>query len=79
MLFTTGVTLSNGKNCIPFEKKESYATFWQKITLITSKKYIESSVMPIETKKFLEEETIIEALNNAPTIYDDNSEEDLLH
>ena len=40
---------------------------------------MESSVMPIETKKFLEEETIIEALNNVPTIYDDNSEEDLLH
>ena len=35
--------------------------------------------MPFERKKFLEEDTVTEALNDALTIYDDNSEEDLVH
>ena len=48
--------------------------------LITSEECIELSVMPIETKKFFEEEeTVIETLNKTPTIHDDSSEEDLVH
>ena len=52
--------------------------FWQKITLATNEECIESSVMTIETKRFFEEETIIDTLNKTPTIHDDNSEEDLV-
>ena len=59
-------------------QKRVLCYFWQKITLATNEECIESSVMPIETKRFFEEETVIEALNNVPTICDDNSEEDLL-
>ena len=32
------------------------------------------SVVPVEAKRFLEEETVSETLNNASTINDDNSE-----
>ena len=54
--------------------------FWQKITLATNEECIEFSVMPIETKRFFdEEETAIDTLNKTPTIHDDNSEEDLVH
>ena len=35
-------------------------------------------LITIEAKKFLEEETVTEALHNAPTINDDNSEEDVV-
>ena len=53
--------------------------FWQKLTLVTNEECIESSVMPIETKRFFEEETVIDTLNKTPTIHDDNSEEDIVH
>ena len=53
--------------------------FWQKITLATNEESIESSVMPIETKRFFEEETVIDTHNKTPIIYDDNNEEDLVH
>ena len=39
---------------------------------------VESNVIPIETRRFLEE-TVTESLYNAPTIYDDNNEEDPVH
>ncbi|CAF1443443.1 unnamed protein product [Adineta steineri] len=57
--------------------------FWkkivdEKISLITSEECIESNVIPIEAKKFLEEETAIQALNNAPINNEqDDEEEDL--
>ena len=48
--------------------------------LATNEECIESSVMPIETKRFFEEEeTIIDTVNKTPIIDDDNSEEDLIH
>ena len=50
--------------------------FFEKLTLIASEECIESNAIPIEAKKYLEEETVTEALNNAPTIHDDNSEEE---
>ena len=53
--------------------------FWQKIILATNEECIESSVMPIETKRFFEEEeTVIDTLSKAPTIHDNNSEKDLV-
>ena len=53
--------------------------FWQKIRLTTNEESIESSVTPIEIRRFFEEETVIEALDKTAKIDDDNSEEDLLH
>ena len=47
----------------------------EKITMTSSEECIESNVISIETKTFLEEGTAIEALNNPPTIYNDNSKE----
>ena len=52
---------------------------WQKITLATHEECIESSVMPIETKRFFEEDTVIDTLNKTATIHADNNEEDLVH
>ena len=47
--------------------------------LVTNDECIESSVVPIETKRLFEkEETAIETLNKTPTIHDHNSEEDLV-
>ena len=61
-------------------QKGVLCNFWQKITLATNEECIEFSVMPIETKRFFEEEeTAIDTLNKTPTIHDDNSEEDLVH
>ena len=78
----TGLSLStffNDKNCISFAKT-SLILFLEKITLFASEERIESSVVPVEAKKFLEEETVSETFNNASTINDDNSEaEDLIH
>ncbi|CAM4754730.1 unnamed protein product [Rotaria magnacalcarata] len=57
--------------------------FWtkivdEKISLITSDECIESNVIPIEAKKFLEEETANEMLNNAlGTNEEDGDDEDL--
>ena len=77
----TGISLStffNDKNCISFAKRR-LILFLEKITLFTSEERIESSVVTVEAKKFLEEETISETLNNASTINDDKSEaEDLI-
>ena len=55
--------------------------FWSldKISLITSDECIESNVIPIEAKKFLEEDTAAEAMNNAPIGNEqDGEEEDLV-
>jgi hypothetical protein len=53
--------------------------FSEKINLITSEECIESNVIPIEAKKFLEEDTAAEALNNAPIGNEqDGEEEDLV-
>ncbi len=51
----------------------------EKISLITSEECIESNVIPVEAKKFLEEETAVEALNNAAINNEqDDEEEDLV-
>lgn len=51
----------------------------EKISLITSDECIESNVIPIEAKKFLEEANEVEARNNAPvTNEQDDDEEDLV-
>ena len=51
----------------------------EKISLITSDECIESNVIPIEAKKFLEEDTAAEAMNNAPIGNEqDGEEEDLV-
>jgi hypothetical protein len=51
----------------------------EKISLITSEECIESNVIPIEAKKFLEEETAAEAVNNASISNEqDGEEEDLV-
>ena len=47
--------------------------------LATHEECIESSVMPIKTKRFFEENTVIDTLNKTATIHDNNSEEDLVH
>ena len=60
-------------------QKRVLCHFWQKITLATHEECIESSVMPIETKRFFEEDTVIDTLNKAATIHADNNEEDLVH
>ncbi len=53
--------------------------FLEKISLITSDECIESNVIPIEAKKFIEEDTAAEALNNAPLDNEqDGEEEDLV-
>ena len=53
--------------------------FLEKISLITSEECMESNVIPIEAKKFLEEETAAEALNNiAVNNEQDGDEEDLV-
>ena len=44
--------------------------------MITSEECIESNVLPIEAKKFLEEETATETLNHVLTTNDDNDEEE---
>ncbi|CAF0722876.1 unnamed protein product [Adineta ricciae] len=57
--------------------------FWkkiidEKISLITSEECIESNVIPVEAKKFLEEETANEVMNNTSIAGDqDENEEDL--
>ena len=61
-------------------QKRVLCYFWQKITLATNEECIESSVVPIETKRFFEEEeTVIDTLNKTSIIDDDNNEEDLVH
>ena len=72
----TGISLStffNDKNCISFAKRR-LILFLEKITLFASEERIESSVVPVEAKKFNQEETVSETLNNASIINDDNSE-----
>jgi hypothetical protein len=59
--------------------RDIYFISLEKISLITSDECIESNVIPIEAKKFLEEETAAEALNNAPIANEqDDEEEDLV-
>ncbi len=48
----------------------------EKISLITSEECIESNVIPVEAKKFLEEETPAEALNNVPISNEQDGEEE---
>lgn len=57
----------------------SSLSFVEQISLITSGECIESNVISIEAKKFLEEETAAEAMNNAPVANEpDDNEEDLV-
>ena len=65
-------------------QKEVLCYFWQTVMLATNEECIESSVMPIETKRFFEEEeeeeeAAIDTFNKTPIIDGDNSEEDLVH
>jgi hypothetical protein len=56
-----------------------FIIFLEKISLITSEECIESNVIPVEAKKFLEEETAAETLNNAAINNEqDGEEEDLV-
>ncbi len=56
-----------------------FIIFLEKISLITSEECIESNVIPVEAKKFLEEDTAAEALNNASINNEqDGEEEDLV-
>lgn len=51
----------------------------EKISLVTSDECIESNVIPIEAKKFLEEDTAAEAMNNIPVNNEqDGDDEDLV-
>ena len=57
----------------------AFFVFLEKISLITSEECIESNVIPVEAKKFLEEETANEVINNTSTAGDqDENEEDLV-
>ena len=58
--------------------------FWKKIvevkiSLITCEECIESNVLPIESTKFLEEETPEEAMNRKSNDDDQETEEDLVN
>lgn len=55
-----------------------YFLFLENISLITGDECIESNVISIEAKKFLEEQTSNEMLNDMPTNNDEDAEEDLV-
>ena len=60
-------------------ERNTFILFLEKISLITSDECIESNILSIEAKKFLEENTSTEVVNNALiTNEDDGDEEDLV-